>query len=129
MNEARRTLGVRITPNSNWETELQYLLLVTSDWKVRMAAAKLTPTDATFSLKNVIFRKLHYPLVTTTFSRKQCEKIMLPILQQGPPQAGVIRTFPRALVLIVAHGPMDYGGLDIPHLFTEQIITHIHTIL
>jgi len=90
-----------------------------------MAAAKLTPTDATFSLKNVILQKLHYPLVATTFSCKQCNKIMSPILQQGLPQAGVIRTFPRALAL----GPMAYGGLDIPHLFTEQIIAHIHTIL
>jgi len=50
---------------------------------------------------------------------------MLPILQQGLPKAGVIRTFPRVL----AHGPLDYRGLDIPHLFMEQIIAHIHTIL
>ncbi len=50
---------------------------------------------------------------------------MSPILQQGLPKAGVIRTFPRVL----AHGPLDYGGLDIPHLFMEQIIAHIHTIL
>jgi len=50
---------------------------------------------------------------------------MSPILQQGLPKAGVIRTFPQVL----AHGPLDYRGLDIPHLFTEQIIAHIHTIL
>jgi len=50
---------------------------------------------------------------------------MSPILQQGLPKAGVIRTFPCAL----AHGPLDYGGLDIPHLYMEQIIAHIHTIL
>jgi len=33
-NEARRTLGVRIAPDGNWETELQYLMSVASDWKV-----------------------------------------------------------------------------------------------
>jgi len=60
-----------------------------------------------------------------TFLCKECKQIMLPILQQGLPKAGVIRTFPRVL----AHSPLDYGGLDIPHLFTEQIIAHIHTIL
>jgi len=37
----------------------------------------------------------------------------------------VVRTFPRALV----HGPLEYGGLDIPKLFTEQIIAHVMTIL
>jgi len=40
---------------------------------------------------------------------------MSPILQQGLPKAGVIQTFPRAI--------------DIPHLYMEQIIAHIHTIL
>jgi len=39
-NKARRTLGVQIAPDGNWETELQYLILVTSNWKVRMAAAR-----------------------------------------------------------------------------------------
>jgi len=46
-------------------------------------------------------------------------------LQQGLLKAGVVRTFPRALV----HGPLDYGGLDIPNLFTEQMIVHVMTIL
>jgi len=50
---------------------------------------------------------------------------MSPILQQGLPKAGVICTFPQVLM----HGPLDYGGLDIPHLYMEQIIVHIHTIL
>jgi len=60
-NKACRTLGVRLAPDGNWETELQYLLSVTSDWKVCMAAARLTPSDAMFSLKNVVLRKLNYP--------------------------------------------------------------------
>jgi len=48
--EARWTLGVWIAPGGNWDTEVDYLLSVTSDWKVCMAASHLTPTDATFSL-------------------------------------------------------------------------------
>jgi len=50
---------------------------------------------------------------------------MTPILQQGLPKAGIVRTFPQALV----HGPVDYGGLDIPNLFTEQMLAHVTTIL
>jgi len=90
-----------------------------------MAAAHLPSTDAIFSLKNVVFRQLCYPLVTTTFTRHQSQQIMAPILQQGLPKAGVVRTFPHVLV----HGPLDYGGLDIPHLFTKQMIAHVTTIL
>jgi len=52
-------------------------------------------------------------------------QIMAPILRQGLPKAGVVCTFPRDL----AHGPLDYGGLEITHLYMEQVITHVQTIL
>jgi len=90
-----------------------------------MVASRLSPEDATFSLKHVIMQKLAYPLVTTTLSQQQCYQIMAPILQQGLSKVGVVRTFPRAL----AHGPLEYGSLEILHLFTEQTIAHMHTIL
>jgi len=124
-SEARRTLGVCLAPDGNWDTEVEYLVSIAADWKVRMAAARLTHENATFSLRNVVLRKLCYPLTTTTFTKHQCHQIMTPILQQGLPKAGVVRTFPRALV----HGPVDYSGLDIPNLFTEQMIAHVTTIL
>ncbi len=50
---------------------------------------------------------------------------MSPILTAGLPAAGLTRTFPRAIV----HGPWQWGGLNIPNLFTEQIMKHVHTIL
>jgi len=124
-HEACRTLGVHLEPDRNWETEVDYLLLVTLDWKVCMATLQLTLAEATFSLKHVIMRKLAYPLVTTTLSRHQCQQIMAPIIQQGLPKTGVIWTYPCTL----AHGPVEYGGLEIPHHFTEQLIAHMHTLL
>jgi len=33
-SEARRTLGVRIAPDGNWDTEFDYLLSIAADWKV-----------------------------------------------------------------------------------------------
>jgi len=33
--------------------------------------------------------------------------------------------YPRALV----HRPLQYGGLDIPQLYMEQLFAHVHTIL
>jgi len=50
---------------------------------------------------------------------------MSPILAQGLPLAGYICTFPHAL----AHGPKKFCGVNIPNLYTEQTITHIHTLL
>jgi len=66
-----------------------------------------------------------YPLTTTTFARQQCEQTMTPLLQEGLARTGVVRTYPRALV----HGPLQYGGLEIPHLYTEQILAHARTVL
>jgi len=60
-----------------------------------------------------------------TFTKQQCNQIISPILQQGLPKAGVVCTFPQAL----AHGPLEYDRLDIPQLFTEQLIVHVITIL
>jgi len=90
-----------------------------------MAASHLSPIDMTFSLKNVIMWKLCYPLVTMTFSLQQCQQIMAPILQLGLPKVGAVHTFPCA----IAHGPLDFGGLEIPHLYTEQLVTHVQTLL
>jgi len=50
---------------------------------------------------------------------------MAPILQQGLPKAGDMCMF----LLALAHGPLDYGDLEIPQLYTEQLIAHAHTIL
>jgi len=123
--EARQTLGVCLAPDGNWTTEVAYLQSIMQDWQVKMAASRLSSQDALFSLKNVVLCKLHYPLVMMTFTLQQCSQIMAPILKQGLPKAGVIRIFPRMLT----HGPLQYGGLDIPHLYTEQLIAHVTTLL
>ncbi len=124
-HEARRTLGVRLAPDGNMETELDYLLDVAKDWQCKMKNSKLGRWESMFSLRNVLLRKLVYPLPATTFNKEQCQLIMSPILAQGLPLAGFIRTFPHAL----AHGPLKFCGINIPNLFTEQTLAHIHTLL
>jgi len=124
-SEARRTLGIRLAPDGNNQDELQYLIETARSWQTSMSAAKVTHSAAEFGLRQVILRKLDYPLVATTFTQQECNKIMSPILTAGLPAAGVVRTFPRAIV----HGPWQWGGLNIPNLHTEQTIKHLHTIL
>jgi len=50
---------------------------------------------------------------------------MSPILAQGLPSAGFVRTFPHAL----AHSPLKYCGINIPNLYTEQTLAHIHMLV
>jgi len=49
----------------------------------------------------------------------------VPILAQGLLSSRFVRTFLHAL----AHGPLQFCGANIPNLFTEQTLAHIHTLL
>ncbi len=123
--EARRTLGVRLAPDGNNDAEYAHLREEAIKWKNHIATANLPRAVADYSIRQVLLPKLRYPLVATTFSEAQCQGIMQPVLQQGLPALGVNRNFPRA----VAHGPVAYQGLNLPNPHTEQLITHILTVL
>jgi len=89
-SEAWRTLGVWLAPNENNTDKFQHLLDVAHSWNTLMSAAKVTHAAAKFSLRQVILRKLEYPLVATTFTQTECQSIMSPILTAGLPVAGLI---------------------------------------
>jgi len=52
-SEARHTLSIRIAPDSNWDTEVDYLTSIAADWKVHMVAARLNSADTIFSLNGI----------------------------------------------------------------------------
>jgi len=95
------------------------------EWHDKMACSWLYQHEATFSLWQVIFQKLNYPLLATTFNPEQCKSIMALILKCSLPSARIVRTYPCPLV----HGPSQYTGLNIPNLHMEQTILHIIQIL
>ncbi len=90
-----------------------------------MAMAKVTRLAAKFGLRQVILQKLEYLLVATMFTQQQCNNMMKLILSTGLPSTSFVRSFTWAIV----HGPWQWGGLNILNLYTEQLATHIHTIL
>ncbi len=125
VTEARRTLGVRLAPDGNSTAEFQYLKTTATEWKQKMETARLTHTDAMFSLRSSIMRKMAYPLAVTTFTENQCHELMKPILNVGLPKIGCNRSMPRSLV----HGPLGYAGLNLPHLYMEQAVTQLLMML
>jgi len=125
VTEAQRTLGVRLTPDGNSMAELNYLHVTALEWKQKMERAHLTHTDALFSLRSSILRKLAYPLAVTTFTEQQCAEVMKPILGAGLPKIGCIHSMPRAIV----HGPLEQAGLNIPNLYAEQALTQLVMLL
>jgi len=123
--EARQTLGVQVAPDGNNDAEFKHLMQIASEWFTAMKGGQLTHAAAEFSLCNVVLKQLAYPLGSTTFTQKQYQVIMWPILVAGLPAMGVVRT----MVQEVVHGPWHYQGLEVPNLYTEQTIAQLSTLL
>jgi len=82
-----------------------------------MATAHISQEAAKFSIWQVLYPKLKYPLIATTFTEAKCKK---PVLNQGLPAMGINWHFPWA----VAHGPLKFQGLNLPNLYTKQMVMH-----
>jgi len=90
-----------------------------------MAIAQISWVAAKFSLHQVLLPKLCYPLIATTFTEVQCHNLLKLVLWQGLPVIRLNQNFPCT----VAQGPLTYQGLNLPNLFTEQLISHVHTLM
>jgi len=74
--EACRTLRVCIALDGNNDAKVQYLSQVAADWRTKMAMAHILCKAAEFSIWHVLYPKLWYPLIATTFSEAQCQNIL-----------------------------------------------------
>jgi hypothetical protein len=68
---------------------------------------------------------IEHPLVATTFTIKQCQTIMAPILKEALHSVKVQKRLPQVLV----YGPTKYQGLGIHDPWTMQLISHLQCIL
>jgi len=87
---ARQTLGVRVALDGNNAAKFGHLLQVATEWYMAMKVGRMTHEAAAFSLWHVVIKQLTYPLVTTTFTEKECTAIMQPILVAGLPAMGIV---------------------------------------
>jgi len=87
--------------------------------------AQISRVAAEFCLHQVLLPKLHYPLIATTFTEQPCQNLLKLVLQQGLQTIGANYNYLQAVV----HGPWGYQGLNLPNLFTKQLISHIHTLM
>jgi len=116
---------VPLAPDGNDLAEEQHLKDVAAEWGRHMARATLRCTDAEFSLQQVLSPKLLYPLTATSCNEGQYYDILKQALAAALPAMGIYRKFPKAVV----HSPRSHQGLDLPNLFTEQLMVHVMTIL
>ncbi len=85
-------------------------------WAEKVRSGRFSPAEAWFSIQFCIMKSLEYPLMATSLSKTQCNRIMKPIRAAGLPALGIN----RHLTLEVVHGPKRYQGVGITDLWTIQ---------
>jgi hypothetical protein len=123
--EAQETLGVYLAPDGNKQAQFNKMLQKVLLWADNMRTGHIAKKDVWLSLTSTIWRTLCYPLSAVNLMKKQCDKLMSPLLNYALPALGVCRTFPRDLVF----APTKYMGLGIKHIHTVQEITRMIDIL
>ena len=101
-SEARRTLGVRLALDGNNKAEFQFRLTQVKLWSDALRTGRLPRPLAWLSMTTSILSTLVYPLPSTTFTKQECTKILLPVLMSGLPAIGIARTFPVLLSMLLS---------------------------
>jgi hypothetical protein len=123
--EAQETLGVHLAPDGNTQAQFDKMYNKVIQWADKMQTGRIPKTEAWLAVMSTIWRTLYYPLPAINLTKKQCDKLMAPLLNYLLPALGVCRTFPRSLVF----APIQYMGLGIKHIHTIQEITWLKDIL
>ena len=124
-SKGMKTLGVTLSSDGNNADLVTAMEDKANAWADLVLTGHLQKEEAWRAMQSTIIRALEYPLVATTLTETETEKIFSPIRQAVLPQCGIVRTFPRS----ITHAPLKHQGLAINSLYTSQYVQHIMTLL
>ena len=121
----RKMLGAISAPDGNTSEQYQALLQKAKLWGTKIKTSYLNRFDVTMSLRQGIIKSLEYPLGVSLMDEKQCYNVMVPVITPYLHKMGMNSKTSRTIV----HGPSQYGGLQIPNLYTSSGIQKIQLFL
>jgi hypothetical protein len=95
------------------------------EYATRLQSSPIHKEVALWSFLLYLLPKLTFPLVAMTLSETQCSQIQSPALRALLPKLHLNRNTSRNII----HGPLVYGGLNLPHLYTLQGIGQLKFLL
>ena len=125
VTSAQKALGIFSRPDGCMVHHEIYLHQKAETWATAVQAQHFWKDDIWYGLNSTGMKSVEYPLVTTTFSQKDCAHIMAPILPSCLSSLKVQRNLPQTLV----YAPLAYLGLGIHDPWLSQLIAHIQVIL
>jgi len=121
----RKMLGAVSAPNGNTKDQYEELLSKAKTWGAKIKTSYLHRFDANMSLRQGIIKSLEYPLGVSLMTEQQCNTIMVPILTPYLHKMGMNSKISRDII----YGPNQYGGLQVPNLYTSNGIQKIQLFL
>ena len=122
---SHKTLGVFKTMVGDESTHFTYLLDKSNKLAMIAASARMSRKHAQMAYSMLYMPALTYSLAACSFSEGQMNKIQKKSLNSFLPAMGICRTSSRAVV----HGPFEYGGMKVGHLYTAQCASKLQTLV
>jgi len=88
-NQVERMLGVQLAADGNMEAEYGFRLSQAQTWAAQVATYKAKSTIQWLNFQLVLLPKILYSLMTTTFTKQECENILHPAILQLLPAIGI----------------------------------------
>ena len=108
-HQSREALGIQTRPDSNMADEKRYLKSKVQTWVESIRTKRLNREEAWCCFNVTIMKTLEYPLLATTFTQKDVNDIMRPLLKTILPMCGIQRNLPRALLYMGLLQKEDVG--------------------
>jgi hypothetical protein len=97
--------------DGNNKAEINKLLRKSKEFAECLRTSILMHPDAWYTLNCTIMKTLEYPMVATTMTEPEWDKIRSPLLADTLPASGMTQKYP----FVVAYGPLQYQDLRIIH--------------
>ena len=120
-----KTLGVYKNILGDDTYQYRELLKKSNNMAQIASGAKMSKHQARVAFHMIYLPTINYSLPACSFTLQQTESIQAKALENFLPAMGWRRTSSRALV----HGPLEYGGYDIPHLYALQGMQKLTTMI
>jgi hypothetical protein len=103
----------------------RYFATYAIDYASHIIGSSLSREDALLSYTMYFFPKVWFPLPALTLTMQQYNKIPSPALTAVLP----IMHLNRHAVRSVIFGPLKYGGINLPYIYTFQCLGQLHLFL
>jgi hypothetical protein len=125
LDDAFKTLGIQMTISGNQSVQISEMKRKSDEYARGLLSVNVTPFESWTGLFSIWYGKMNYPLAATSIPRPACEKIQSKAISASLSKCGFNRHMSRAIVF----GAFWFGGLGWRHIYFEEGIQHILTII